>query len=170
MKENNTVENLDRLLTAAKDNGYAVFISPHYYYPPDQGWEFGGPIETMMHESDMFARKNPLDLEGFAGSGADWLDRLAPAINDGQTIITSPHKLFGPQTNDLVLQLRKRNIRKVILGGMLANLCTESHLRELLEQGFEVAVARTRRRPPATRSWATVTWRPPSTSGSSPTL
>src|SRR4051794_9780395 len=67
MKENNTVENLDRLLTAAKDNGYAVFISPHYYYPPDQGWEFGGPIETMMHESDMFARKSPLDLEGFAG-------------------------------------------------------------------------------------------------------
>jgi len=28
----------------------------------------------------------------------------------------------------------------VILAGMSANLCTESHLRELLEQGFEVAV------------------------------
>ncbi len=27
----------------------------------------------------------------------------------------------------------------VILGGMSANLCVESHLRELLEQGFEVA-------------------------------
>jgi nicotinamidase-related amidase len=38
------------------------------------------------------------------------------------------------------LQLRKRGIDKVILGGMSANLCTESHLRELLEQGFEVAV------------------------------
>jgi hypothetical protein len=28
----------------------------------------------------------------------------------------------------------------VILGGMSANLCTESHMRELIEQGFEVAV------------------------------
>ena len=50
-------------------------------------------------------------------------------------------QLFGPQTNDLVLQLRKLHIGKVILAGMLANMCIESHLRELLEQGFEVAVA-----------------------------
>jgi nicotinamidase-related amidase len=48
--------------------------------------------------------------------------------------------VWGPQTNDLVLQLRKRGIQKIILGGMLANMCVESHLRELLEQGFQVAV------------------------------
>ena len=39
-----------------------------------------------------------------------------------------------------MLQLRKQGIDKVILAGMSANLCTESHMRELLEQGFEVAV------------------------------
>jgi nicotinamidase-related amidase len=38
------------------------------------------------------------------------------------------------------LQLRKRGIDRVILAGISANLCVESHLRELLEQGFEVAV------------------------------
>jgi hypothetical protein len=38
--------------------------------------------------------------------------------------------------------LRKRGIGKVILGGILANICVESHLRELLEQGFEIAVIR----------------------------
>jgi nicotinamidase-related amidase len=53
-----------------------------------------------------------------------------------------PHKVWGPQTNDLVLQLRKRRVNQVILAGMLANLCVESHLRELLEQGFEVAVVK----------------------------
>jgi hypothetical protein len=42
----------------------------------------------------------------------------------------------------LVLQLRKRRISKVILGGMLANMCVESHLRDLLEQGFETVVAK----------------------------
>ena len=56
--------------------------------------------------------------------------------------VVSPHKVWGPQTNDLVLQLRKRRIGKVILGGMLANICVESHLRHLLEQGFGVAVTR----------------------------
>jgi nicotinamidase-related amidase len=29
---------------------------------------------------------------------------------------------------------------KVVLGGMLANMCVEAHLRDLLEQGFEVSV------------------------------
>ena len=58
------------------------------------------------------------------------------------TIVVSPHKVYGPETNDLVLQLRKRGIDKVILGGMSANLCVESHMRELLEQGFEVAVVK----------------------------
>ena len=28
------------------------------------------------------------------------------------------------------------------MAGMLANLCVESHLRELVEQGFEVAVVK----------------------------
>ena len=52
----------------------------------------------------------------------------------------SPHKVYGPEQNDLVLQLRKRGVSEVVLAGMSANLCIESHLRELLEQGFEVAV------------------------------
>src|SRR5262244_1885792 len=51
-------------------------------------------------------------------------------------------EVVGPQTNDLVLQLRKRRIDRIVLGGMLANICVESHLRDFLEQGFEVAVAR----------------------------
>ena len=137
---NNTVENIESLIKAAKNVGIPVFISPHYYYPTDHGWQFGGAVETMMHSVNMFDRTGALTMEGFRGSGADWLDRYRPLIEDGETVVVSPHKVYGPETNDLVLQLRKRGIDKVILGGMSANLCTESHLRELLEQGFEVAV------------------------------
>ena len=92
-----------------------------------------------MLDDKEFWRPDPLSLQGFTGSGADWLDRYKPFIEDGKTVVVSPHKVWGPQTNDLVLQLRKRGIGKIILAGMLANLCVESHLRELLEQGFEVA-------------------------------
>ena len=93
-----------------------------------------------MHKINMFDRTSPLSLEGFEGSGADFLKSYKPYIEDGKTVITSPHKVYGPEANDLVLQLRKRKIDKVILAGMSANLCVESHLRELLEQGFEIAV------------------------------
>ena len=141
VESNGTVEHIEQLLRVAKQRGYDVFISPHYYYPTDRGWQFGGTVEKMMHEMGMFDRKGALNTEGFLGSGADWLERYKPFIEDGKTIVASPHKVYGPETNDLVLQLRKRGKSKVILAGMSANLCLEAHMRELLEQGFEVAVA-----------------------------
>jgi nicotinamidase-related amidase len=142
VKENKTVENIERLLKTAKAKGFEVFISPHYYYPTDRGWKFGGTIEKVMHDIKMFDRSGSLNLEGFSGSGADWLERYKPYIEDGKTVVCSPHKVYGPENNDVALQLRKRGINKVILGGMSANLCVEAHLRELLEQGFEVTVVK----------------------------
>jgi biuret amidohydrolase len=130
--ENKTVENIERLSKAAKQMGIPVFISPHYYYPTDHGWHFEGALETLMHNVNMFDRKGALSLDDFKGSGADWLKSYKPYIEDGETVVTSPHKMYGPESNDLVLQLRKRGINKVILGGMSANLCVESHMRELL--------------------------------------
>jgi nicotinamidase-related amidase len=138
--ENDTVENIDSLFRVAKAADMPVFISPHYYYPTDHGWNFEGALEKLMHTIGMFDRKGPLDTHGFEGSGADWLEQYKPYINDGATVVTNPHKVFGPESNDLVLQLRKRGVDKVILAGMSANLCTESHMRELIEQGFEVVV------------------------------
>src|SRR5499426_2723388 len=153
LRENNTIENLERLFTAAKAHGYEVFISPHYFFPTDSGWKFNGPLETDEVKNKMFARSGRLSLERFSESGADWLERFKPFIDDGKTVVVSPHRVFGPQTNDLVLQLRKRRISKVILGGMLANMCVESHLRDLLEQGFEVVVARDATAAPRHPEW-----------------
>ena len=100
------------MVKQAKEKGYKLFISPHYFYPHDHKWQFGGAGEHMMLEQQMFA-----------------------------TIISSPHKIFGPESNDLALQLRKNGIDTVILGGMNGNLCSDSHMRELVESGFNVVVA-----------------------------
>jgi len=140
VEENNTVANIEALLLAAKAAGYPVFVSPHYYYPTDHRWQFGGTVEALMHDIGMFDRAGTLTIEGFSGSGADWLDVYKKHIEDGETVIVSPHKVYGPESNDLALQLRKRGISKVVLAGMSANLCVEAHLRELTEEGFEVAV------------------------------
>lgn len=138
--ENGTVENLEALFSTANETGMPVFVSPHYYYEHDHKWRFEGTLETLMHNLGMFDRKDALSLEGFEGSGADWLEQYKPYINNGRTVVTSPHKIYGPDSNDLVLQLRKAGINKVILGGMSSNLCTESHMRALIENGFEVMV------------------------------
>ncbi len=140
--EQGTVDNIERLFIAAKAAGMPVFISPHYYYPHDHKWEFEGTLETTMHSIGMFDRPGPLNLDNFEDSGADWMPQYKKYIEDGETIVCSPHKVYSPAQNDLNLQLRKRGIDKVILAGMSANLCTQAHLYDLLELGYEVAVVR----------------------------
>lgn len=140
VKENNTVENIERLMKISKEKDIPLFISPHYYFPSDLDMHHGGSLEHAMHHLHMFERAGQLDLTDFDGSGADWMPQYKKYINDDKTYVSSPHKMYGPDSNDTVLQLRKRGIDQIILAGMSANLCTESHLREFMEQGFEVLV------------------------------
>ena len=39
----------------AKEQDYKVFISPHYLYPHDQAWQFGGAVEKSMLEGKEFS-------------------------------------------------------------------------------------------------------------------
>ncbi len=138
--KNGTVENLETLFQLAEANGIKVFISPHYYYKHDHTWQFEGALEKLMHNISMFDRGDQLNKEGFEGSGADFLERYKKYIDKDFVTVVGPHKVYGPEQNDLSLQLRKQKIDKVILAGMSGNLCVESHMRELLEDGFEVSV------------------------------
>ena len=138
--KNGTVDNLETLFKLGKEYGIPVFISPHYYYKHDHTWKFEGALEMAMHKMGMFDRGDQLNKEEFEGSGADFLEQYKQYIDQDYVTVSGPHKVYGPEQNDLSLQLRKQKIDKVILAGMSGNLCVESHLRELLEDGFEVAV------------------------------
>lgn len=138
--ENNTVENLEAIFKIAKEKGIKVFVSPHYYFPHDHNWKIEGAGEKLMHHIKMFDRKGQLTTEGFENSGADWLEQYKKYINQDNVVVTSPHKIFGPESNDLALQLRKHGYSKILLAGMSANLCVDSHMRELVENGFKVAI------------------------------
>jgi nicotinamidase-related amidase len=142
IRDNNTVAHIGELLHAAKLAGITVAVSPHYFYPTDKQWRFGDPVEQFMSATGMFERQGAYTTDGFAGSGADFLPAYLDYIHDGHTVIASPHKIVGPESNDLVLQLRKRGVNQVILAGMAANLCVEGHMRELIEQGFQVTVVK----------------------------
>lgn len=139
---NNTVANLESLFKVAKEKGMTVFVSPHYYYKHDKNWKIEGSLEALMHKINMFDREGQLTVEGFEGSGADWLEQYKKYITEDNVIVTSPHKVYGPESNDLALQLRKLGYDKIILAGMSANLCTESHMRDLGESGFDVSVVK----------------------------
>ncbi|MCH8981303.1 isochorismatase family protein, partial [candidate division KSB1 bacterium] len=132
--------NIETLFILAEKYNIKVFISPHYYYKHDHSWKFEGALELLMHNISMFDRGDQLSVEEFEGSGADFLERYKKYIEKDYVTVVGPHKVFGPEQNDLSLQLRKQKVDKIILAGMSGNLCVESHMRELLENGFEVSV------------------------------
>jgi len=128
VEENAVVEKLRRLRAAAADGDVPVFYSPHEYRDAEyEEWEHLNTIDQIMFDTRMF---------DVAGDGADFVPELAP---DDNTFVLSPHKqLSGFWTNDVSTQLRQRGIDTLVLAGMSANLCVESHLRDAVENGFEV--------------------------------
>jgi nicotinamidase-related amidase len=142
LRELGTIDHIETLMKAAKKNGVALAVDPLVYATLDAKWSNAGVLQRQLLDMKALHRASLGNPKGFEGSGADFFDRYKPYIHDGETIIAAPHKMYGPESNDLVYQLRSRNIDTVILAGMVANLCVDSHMRTLMENGFKVYVVK----------------------------
>lgn len=143
LKKRNVIAHLEALLKTAQELGYFVLHSPHWYYPTDGQWVVApGAIADYLRSIGFCGRKDPVDLEGFHGSRADYYEPFKKYLMDGHTCTTAPHKHFGCEANDLIKQLHMRKVDKVIMAGPVANICLESHMRDIIEAGIEVAMVR----------------------------
>ena len=130
VKENEIVEKLSNLQDAAREGDVPVFYSPHYYDDAEfESWQELNTIDQLMFDARMY------DVDEV---GSDIVSELEP---DDNTFVLSPHKhLSGFWANDIQAQLTKRGIDTIVIAGMYANLCVESHLRDAVENGYEVLV------------------------------
>ncbi|MDX3265860.1 isochorismatase family protein [Streptomyces sp. MI02-2A] len=101
-----------------------------------------GTIASYLAGIDFVRRVDPVSLDGFVGSGADYPEHLKKYLMDGRTANISPHKGMSSDSNDLIKQLRLRRVEKVIMAGPVGNLCLEAHMRDIFEAGFEIAMVR----------------------------
>lgn len=142
MKRNNVNANLETLLKTAKDLGFPVFMSPHYFFPHDhKGKTRLSPMEDLALKGGVVARQSPLHFDDVPGGGADVPDRFRKYMEDSDTTVVSRHITYAP-TNDLAYMLRRRRVEKVIMAGPVANLCLEDHMRNLIRDGFETVMVR----------------------------
>lgn len=142
LKVLNTINNIETLMKSAKNAGVMLAVDPLVYTSLDTTWTNSGVLQKQLLSMQALQRTSLNDPKGFEGSGADFFDRYKPYIYDGKTIVVAPHKMYGPESNDLIYQLRSRGIDTVVLGGMVANLCVDSHMRALMENGFKVYVVK----------------------------
>ena len=113
LKQRNVVGNLEQLLKTAQDLGYFIIHSPRWYYPTDLQWTVPpGAIGHYLGGIGFCGRKDPVDLEGFRGSRADYYEPFKKYLMDGHTCNTSPHKVFGCESNDVIKQLRLRRVER----------------------------------------------------------
>jgi len=142
LNELGTIDNIEKLMKTAKTKGVTLAVDPLVYTALDGSWTHAGVLQRQLLDMKALHRTALNDPKGFEGSGADFFARYKPYINDGKSIVVAPHKMYGPESNDLLYQLRSRGIDTVVLGGMVANLCVDSHMRALMENGFKVYVVK----------------------------
>lgn len=129
VKLNNVVENLQKVIGAARVKGIPVFFGPMAYTEEDYAQHHlqrKSGINRLMFENKMF----------LAGSwGADFHPLLQPQEGD---IVLLPHKSCDVMETDLRQHLEKRGITHLVIAGMTANLCCESTGRHAMESGYDV--------------------------------
>ncbi len=129
VKMHNVIENLQRVIKAARAEGIAVLFGPMAYTEEDYANEHlqkRSGINRMMYEMKMFQ----------AGSwGADFHPDLQPQPGD---VILQPHKSCDVMQTDLKEELKRRGTTHIVIAGMTANLCCESTGRHAMEEGYDV--------------------------------
>ncbi|WP_197286172.1 hypothetical protein [Paenibacillus sp. FJAT-27812] len=79
IERNNTIQNLELLMRTAMNKGYQLFISPHYLYPHDNGWQFTGNEQKMLLGLRMYQVVNAYAPPSFR---ADFVHSFKPYIFD----------------------------------------------------------------------------------------
>jgi nicotinamidase-related amidase len=126
------VEKEKQLKALAKEIGIPVFYSPHMYTKK----EFEQWPKMPLNSIDKIMFANKMFVQGTFGH--EYHPELIP---DDNTVVMNPHKgLSNFWTGDAALQLRMFGIETIILYGMSANMCVESHARDAIENGFEVII------------------------------
>ena len=74
------------------------------------------------------------------GYPPEW-SKLAPDLAKPTDILVTKHQWGAFYGTDLDVQLRRRGIKTIVLGGIATNIGVESTARQALEAGYEVVIA-----------------------------
>lgn len=127
------LSHLRALVEAARSRAVVVFYVPHRRWREGDydGWRHPGPGQTLTDRESIFA-------EGMWGG--DWHSELVP--QPGDVVIQQHWGQNGFANTDLDFQLKQRGIEKIIVAGMVANICVEATARCSAELGYHVTLVR----------------------------
>ena len=123
-----TVEKLMALRDAAEQAGVAVFYS--WLQVKDEDY---AALEPKNGLQQLMADRKTFLPDG----GGRFVPQLEPTSS---TILLKPRQGPSAVASDLMDHLRERGIETIVVAGMIANLCVESHVRDVTDAGFGAIV------------------------------
>jgi nicotinamidase-related amidase len=125
------IAHLRSLIAKARQLGIVIFYVPHHRWHEGDydGWRYPNPWQIASDCAAVFA-------DGTWGS--DWHPDLLP--EPGDVVVEQHWGQNGFADTDLNLQLRQRDIDKVIVVGLVANTCIEATARHAVELGYHVTL------------------------------
>jgi len=130
MKQNDMLENSQRVVESARRAGATILHAP-ITFAPGYG-ELGDPDKVYG------ILKGVIDSNSFVKGtwGAEICDQMAP--QEGDIVVEGKRGLDTFATTNLDFILRARGITTIALGGFLTNCCVESTMRSGYEKGYQV--------------------------------
>lgn len=131
VKEVGLIENLKRLLTAARDKGIQIIYAPHRQTQLGDyiNWKFLSPSQAGSKDRNLFAKNS---------WGSEFHPELLPQQND---LVAQNHwTASGFANTDLDLLLRMHGKEYIVITGMRANTCIDSTARYGVELGYHVTL------------------------------
>lgn len=132
-EKNDCIPNMLQVLRTARQLGLHVFYAMHRRYRPGdyETWQHIAPIQKAAWSRRSFE---------YGTWGGEIRSEFTPLSNE---IVTQEHWCSSGFANtDLDLLLKRHNISKLIVIGLLAHTCVESTVRYAAELGYEVTVVK----------------------------
>ncbi|KZP03275.1 Isochorismatase hydrolase [Athelia psychrophila] len=134
LTETDTIANLQELIMAARMAQVPIFYSMRQ---PKQ------PSPTHQHSSDGASSRELLLADNVIQEGSwggDIYEGLQPKPSNGDVVISRHWNHSAFSNTDLDYQLKKRNIRNVVIAGLNLETCFESTARYAHELGYHVTI------------------------------
>jgi nicotinamidase-related amidase len=127
------VDNLRRVVRAARVSGTRIFIAPHRRWQPGdlESWSRPNPYQLAAARAKTFERHS-------------WGGTFHPDFTPqaGDVVVKEHWGSSGFANTDLDLQLKQHDIASLVVIGLIANTCIECTSRFAVELGYHVTLVR----------------------------
>src|SRR2546421_5742912 len=130
---NRCVPHMLQVLTAAREAGLRVFYALHHRYRPGdyETWKYVAPIQRAAWLRRTFE---------YGTWGGELREGFEP--KPGEIVAQEHWCSSGFANTDLDLQLKKHEIHRLVVIGLIAHTCVEATVRYAAELGYEVTVVK----------------------------